>query len=60
VLPATIVLLNKLPSIPERERGMWDLVEPRTVVGRVVLRLLRHLPEQDDVLQLALKALPEI
>jgi energy-coupling factor transporter ATP-binding protein EcfA2 len=43
VVPATAVLLNLLPELPERPRGMMTL-DTRLVVGRVVLRLLRRLP----------------
>jgi hypothetical protein len=60
VLPASVVLLNKLPSIPERERGMLDLLDARMVVARVVLRLIRRLKTEDDVLAMVKAALPQI
>jgi predicted KAP-like P-loop ATPase len=48
VVPATVVLLNLLPELPERPRGMMTL-DTRIVVGRVLLRLLRRLPGQAEV-----------
>lgn len=60
VLPASVVLLNKLPAIPERPHGMWDFVDARIVVARVVLRLIRRLETQDDVLAMVKAALPQI
>jgi KAP family P-loop domain len=48
VTPATIVLLNLLPELPERQRGMLSL-DTRLVVARVVLRLLRRLPGKEEV-----------
>ncbi|WAX58005.1 KAP family NTPase [Jatrophihabitans cynanchi] len=60
VLPASVVLLNKLPSVPERQRGVWDLVDARIVVARVVLRLIRKLETEDDVLAIVKAALPQI
>ena len=55
-----MVLLNKLPSIPEPERGMWQMVDANLVVVRVVLRLLRRLNDPDDVLETVRAALPQI
>lgn len=48
VEPGTIVLLNLLPELPERQRGMFDLA-PELVVKRVVYRLLRSLKNPDKV-----------
>jgi predicted KAP-like P-loop ATPase len=48
VVPAGVVLLNLLPELPERERGMFDL-DTRLVVGRVVYRLLRSLKDPQAV-----------
>jgi len=48
VEPGVIVLLNLLPELPERPRGMFDL-EPEVVVGRVVYRLIRSLKDPDRV-----------
>jgi hypothetical protein len=47
IVPAGIVLLNLLASIPTRQRGMYEL-DTRIVVGRVVYRLIRQL-EGDPV-----------
>lgn len=40
VLPGVVALLNMLPTLPERERGMFGLGTQITV-GRVVYRLIR-------------------
>ena len=48
VEPGTIVLLNLLPELPERPRGVFDL-PPELVVGRVVYRLLRSLKDPGKV-----------
>jgi energy-coupling factor transporter ATP-binding protein EcfA2 len=58
-LPATVVLLNLLPELPERKRGTFDL-SSSIVVGRVVLRLLRKLPTPADVEATVRAALPQI
>ena len=42
IVPLCTVLLNILPSIPNRPRGMMDFMVPRIVVARVVLRALRQ------------------
>jgi len=42
VVPATTVLLNLLPNLPEKPRGMLSL-DTRLVVGRVTFRLIRSL-----------------
>jgi hypothetical protein len=49
VVPASAVLLNLLPDLPERPRGMMTFVDARLVVARVVLRLLRRLPGPSEV-----------
>jgi hypothetical protein len=46
VVPGTIVLLNLLPEIPERPRGMFDFGS-RLVVTRVTYRLLHSLNNAD-------------
>lgn len=48
VQPAVTVLLNLLPDLPEKQRGMFDL-DSRLVVGRVVYRLLRVLDHAEAV-----------
>jgi len=45
---ATTVLLNLLPILPERPRGMLG-ADARIVVTRVVLRLMRQLPGPEAV-----------
>src|SRR5205823_4539047 len=59
VVPGTIVLLNLMPKLPERQRGMLDL-DPRTVVRRVVYRLLRLLKTPDKVEEAVREILPEV
>lgn len=59
VVPATIVLLNYLPLLPERQRGMFDL-DTSLVVGRVVYRLVRALKEPDDVEMAVKEILPHV
>jgi predicted KAP-like P-loop ATPase len=48
IVPGTIVLLNLLPELPERQRGMFEF-DTRMVVRRVVYRLLRSLTAPDAV-----------
>ena len=48
VVPASVVLLNLLPILPERRLGMLDF-GPRIVVARVILRLLRSLNSRDEI-----------
>jgi len=59
VLPATVVLLNKLPTIPGRERAMLQL-DTRLIVVRVILRLLRRLSTPDEVRDVVGQALPQL
>jgi hypothetical protein len=61
VVPGTIVLLNLMPQLPERQRGILDL-DPRTVVRRVVYRLLRSLkpPDKVKVEEAVREILPEV
>jgi hypothetical protein len=59
VVPATVVLLNLLPELPERPRGMMAL-DTRLVVGRVVLRLLRRLPGQAEVEAAVIEIMPKL
>ena len=56
---ATIVLLNLLPILPERPRGMLG-ADARIVVSRVVLRLLRQLPSPDEVERVVRDILPKL
>ncbi len=48
VVPATVVLLNLLPALPERDRRMFGL-DTRLVVGRVVYRFVRVLKDPQVV-----------
>jgi hypothetical protein len=59
VVPGTIVLLNLLPELPERQRGMFEF-DPRMVVGRVVYRLLRSLQVPDAVEGAVWEILPKL
>lgn len=60
VVPASIVLLNLLPDMPERPRDMWTFVDTRMVVARVVLRLLRQLNDPETVKDAVANILPKI
>lgn len=57
VLPGVITLLNLVPTLPERERGMFGL-GPRMSVGRVVYRLIRSQNSEAFVEAVVLDALP--
>lgn len=59
VVPATTVLLNLLPELPERPRGMLDM-DARLVVGRVVYRLLRVIEDPVAVEQAVSAILPRL
>ncbi len=55
----TIVLLNLLPEIPERQRQILEL-NSRFTVTRVVLRLLRPLKDPDNVEAAVREILPHL
>ncbi|MFY9270344.1 MAG: P-loop NTPase fold protein, partial [Candidatus Manganitrophaceae bacterium] len=59
VVPATIVLLNLLPELPDRQRGMFDL-DTRIVVGRVFYRLIRVLKDPNTVEAAVREILPHV
>lgn len=59
VRAASTVLLNLLPILPERPRGMLG-ADARLVVTRVVLRLLRQLPTPEEVERVVREVLPKI
>ena len=59
VQPATTVLLNLLPILPKRPRGMLG-ADTRIVVTRVILRLLRQLPSPDEVERVVRAVLPKL
>lgn len=59
VVPATVVLLNLLPRLPERQDGMFDF-GTRLVVSRVVYRLVRALREPHAVEAAVREILPQV
>jgi hypothetical protein len=58
-IPSITVLLNLLPDLPERRRGMFDL-DTRIVVARVVYRLLKASPDEAAVESVVRQVLPEL
>ncbi|WP_370945357.1 P-loop NTPase fold protein [Amycolatopsis sp. cg5] len=60
VVPGSIGLLNTLPSLPERERGMLSMGDGRLHVTRVVLRLFRRLDDEAKVEAASREVLPQI
>lgn len=59
VVPGTIVLLNLLPDMPKRQRGMFGL-ETRLVVSRVTYRLLKASGGPQEVEAAVREILPEL
>lgn len=59
VVPGSIVLLNLMPGLPEREVGLFT-VDARTAVIRVVLLLLRRLSNQAETRAAVEAILPEL
>ncbi len=59
VVPTIIVLLNLLPQLPERPRGMFGF-GTTMVVGRVVYRLIRMLKEPDTIEAAVREILPQV
>lgn len=59
VVPATVVLLNLLPDLPERQLGMMDF-GTRLVVGRVVYRLVRAPKDPKAVESAVREILPQV
>jgi hypothetical protein len=59
VVPGTIVLLNLLPDLPDRPRGMFDF-DTTLVVSRVTYRLLRSLDDPEAVEDATRQILPEL
>jgi hypothetical protein len=59
VVPGCVVLLNLLPELPERPRGMFDF-DKRMTVNRVVLRLLRALKDPRAVETAVREILPAV
>jgi len=60
VVPASIVLLNLLPEIPDRPRSLLDFRDKHVTVRRVVLRLLRRLSDGEATEDAVKKILPEV
>lgn len=60
VVPATTVLLNLLPEIPERQARSPFAFDTRLVVVRVILRLLRQLDSPDKVEAAVEGILPDV
>jgi len=59
VVPSIVVLLNLLPELPERDRGMFSF-GPRTVVTHVTYRLLCKLPDKPAVEAAVREILPHV
>ncbi len=57
VVPGAIVLLNLLPELPERSRGMLDMGS-RLIVSRVVYRLVLSLKDPNQVEKAVRSILP--
>ena len=57
VVPGTVVLLNLLPDLPERPRGMFE-IDTRLVVTRVMYRLLRSVGDLAGVEAVVRQILP--
>jgi hypothetical protein len=59
VVPSSIVLLNLMPHLPERQRGMFDL-GTRFAIGRVVYRVLRVLEDTQALEAAVREILPQV
>lgn len=59
VVPGTVVLLNRMPYLPDKPRGMFAL-DTRLVVGRVTFRLLRSLGDPASVEAAVRDIVPEL
>jgi hypothetical protein len=60
IVPMSTVLLNIMPGIPDRPRGMTDFMDARIVVARVVLRALRQLSTPEAIETAANEILPKL
>lgn len=61
VVPASVILENLIPSIPDRPRsGMFDFNRPHILVARVVLQLLNKLERESDREAAVSEVLPQI
>lgn len=59
VVPSSVVLLNLMPDLPDRQRGMFDF-GTRLAIGRVVYRLVRALKEPQAVETAVREILPQV
>ena len=59
VVPGTVVLLNLLPDLPERQGGFFDF-GTALVVSRVTLRLVRSLKNHPLIEEAVAQILPEL
>ena len=59
VVSGAVVLLNLLPQLPDRRRGMYDL-GTRVIVGRVVYRLVRALKSPEVIEAKVQEILPQV
>ena len=55
VVPVSIALLNSLPRLPEKPRTMFSGFGERTLIKRVVLRLLWKLGDDHDAVESAVE-----
>lgn len=61
IAAVSAVLLNRIYKIPERQnRGMFDVMRPDLVVGRVVLRMLRRIESEADREAVVRQIIPEL
>ena len=59
VVTGSVVLLNLLTELPDRQRGMFDF-GPRVVVRRVIYRLMRSLKDPDAIEAAVRRILPQL
>ncbi len=59
IVSGSVVLLNLLPELPERERGMFGF-DTRMVVGRVVYRLVRSPKDPGAIKEAVREILPQL
>lgn len=59
VVPGVTVLLNLLPDLPQRQRGMLDF-DQRIVVSRVTVRLLRAFDGEQEVADAVERIMPDV
>ncbi|MBI3652109.1 MAG: NTPase KAP [Acidobacteria bacterium] len=59
IVPATVVLLNLLPVLPDRQGGMFEF-GAQLIVGRVVYRLIRVLNDPQAVEIAVREILPQV